>query len=191
MKSLVVKWITNEVNHKDKNSDNEEEEDGDEVTKTESDNEEEVEETETESDNEEEVEETETESIIKYEEGGEAAMAVQNKLNVQALPTRSYLEQTSVPVLLQGLASVNRESPETPIEFLAHFLLKNNPQGSTVAEGQEEEEISDNNVNDDKSRELEDGEIMEFDKVHIGIYILIWLFAAELLLLLDFLIIKC
>jgi len=32
---------------------------------------------------------------------------------------------------------------------------------------------------------------MEFDKVHIGIYILIWLFAAELLLLLDFLIIKC
>lgn len=60
-----------------------------------------------------------------------AATAVQNKLNVQALPSRSYLEQTVVPILLQGMAALTRERPENPVEFLAHFLLKNNPQAAS------------------------------------------------------------
>jgi protein dpy-30 len=57
-----------------------------------------------------------------------AAMAVQSKLNLQALPIRSYLEQTVVSLLLQGMTALNRERPEDPVEFLGHFLLRNNPK---------------------------------------------------------------
>jgi protein dpy-30 len=39
----------------------------------------------------------------------DAASAVDNKINFQALPVRAYLDQTVVPVLLLGLAAVVRE----------------------------------------------------------------------------------
>lgn len=45
-----------------------------------------------------------------------------------ALPVRSYLDETVVPLLMQALASVSRERPEDPVDFVAHFLLKNNPR---------------------------------------------------------------
>jgi protein dpy-30 len=57
-----------------------------------------------------------------------AAMAVHNKLNLHALPVRAYLDQTVVPILLQGLAEVARTRPEDPIDFLAAYLIQNNPQ---------------------------------------------------------------
>lgn len=53
---------------------------------------------------------------------------MQNKINYQALPVRSYLDQTVVPLLLHGLASLVRERPDDPVEYLAAFLLKNNPK---------------------------------------------------------------
>jgi protein dpy-30 len=56
-----------------------------------------------------------------------AALAVQNKINLHALPVRAYLDQTVVPIMLQGLAEVARVRPDDPVEFLAAFLLKNNP----------------------------------------------------------------
>ncbi|KAK3251851.1 hypothetical protein CYMTET_38825 [Cymbomonas tetramitiformis] len=59
-----------------------------------------------------------------------AAMAVANKLNMQALPIRQYLESTVVPVMLQGLQALVKERPNNPVEFLAGYLLKNNPQKS-------------------------------------------------------------
>ena len=40
------------------------------------------------------------------------------------LPIRAYLDQTVVPLLLQGLAETAKERPKNPIEFLANFLLK-------------------------------------------------------------------
>mmetsp|Transcript_30428 Transcript_30428/g.72401 ORF Transcript_30428/g.72401 Transcript_30428/m.72401 type:complete len:91 (+) Transcript_30428:769-1041(+) len=58
-------------------------------------------------------------------------MAVQNKLQNQALPIRHYLEATVVPILLQGMQVLVKERPENPIEFLAGYLLKNNPQKSS------------------------------------------------------------
>mmetsp|Transcript_27855 Transcript_27855/g.52993 ORF Transcript_27855/g.52993 Transcript_27855/m.52993 type:complete len:106 (-) Transcript_27855:721-1038(-) len=57
-----------------------------------------------------------------------AAMAVANKLNMQALPIRQYLEQSVVPILLQGMQALVKERPNNPVEFLAGYLLKNNPQ---------------------------------------------------------------
>lgn len=45
-----------------------------------------------------------------------------------ALPVRGYLEATVVPLLLQGLTALDKERPPNPVEFLAAYLLKNDPQ---------------------------------------------------------------
>ncbi|XP_019967974.1 protein dpy-30 homolog [Paralichthys olivaceus] len=50
------------------------------------------------------------------------------KVDLQALPTRAYLDQTVVPILLQGLSVLSKERPPNPIEYLAAFLLKNKSQ---------------------------------------------------------------
>eukprot|EP01012_Entosiphon_sulcatum_P039920 TRINITY_DN5342_c0_g1_i1.p3 TRINITY_DN5342_c0_g1~~TRINITY_DN5342_c0_g1_i1.p3 ORF type:complete len:151 (+),score=19.12 TRINITY_DN5342_c0_g1_i1:98-550(+) len=49
------------------------------------------------------------------------------------LPIRAYLDQTVVPLLLQGLAALVRERPENPVDYLAAYLIKNNPQKSHVS----------------------------------------------------------
>ncbi|XP_061737165.1 protein dpy-30 homolog isoform X1 [Nerophis ophidion] len=51
-----------------------------------------------------------------------------NKVDLQALPTRAYLDQTVVPILLQALSVLAKERPANPIEYLAAFLLKNKSQ---------------------------------------------------------------
>ena len=58
-----------------------------------------------------------------------AALETQNKIDVQALPIRQYLETAVVPILLQGMQALVKERPNNPVEFLAAYLLKNNPQG--------------------------------------------------------------
>ncbi|XP_078101505.1 protein dpy-30 homolog [Sander vitreus] len=50
------------------------------------------------------------------------------KVDLQALPTRAYLDQTVVPILLQGLSLLAKDRPPNPIEYLAAFLLKNKSQ---------------------------------------------------------------
>lgn len=77
----------------------------------------------------------------------QAALSVASGLTPQALGVRAYLEQTVVPLLLEGmnqlvndrcvcplslvwrarLTDLNRR-PENPVEYLAVYLLKNNPQ---------------------------------------------------------------
>lgn len=47
---------------------------------------------------------------------------------MNALPIRAYLDTTVVPLLLQGMAALVKERPPNPVEYLAHYLLKNNPQ---------------------------------------------------------------
>nr|CAH8875266.1 unnamed protein product [Trichobilharzia regenti] len=44
---------------------------------------------------------------------------------LQALPTRTYLERLVVPVLIHGLLQLSRERPQKPIEYLAAYLMKN------------------------------------------------------------------
>ncbi|CAJ0592059.1 unnamed protein product [Cylicocyclus nassatus] len=41
-----------------------------------------------------------------------------------AIPTRQYLDQTVVPILLQALGALAKERPENPIDFLINFLIK-------------------------------------------------------------------
>eukprot|EP00322_Chrysochromulina_rotalis_P031776 CAMPEP_0115886338 /NCGR_PEP_ID=MMETSP0287-20121206/31153_1 /TAXON_ID=412157 /ORGANISM="Chrysochromulina rotalis, Strain UIO044" /LENGTH=82 /DNA_ID=CAMNT_0003342813 /DNA_START=77 /DNA_END=325 /DNA_ORIENTATION=- len=57
-----------------------------------------------------------------------AAQGVQHKMNLQTAPIRTYLDSTVVPVLLQGLSALVKERPANPVEYLATFLLQNNPQ---------------------------------------------------------------
>ena len=52
-------------------------------------------------------------------------MERQREEKPQALPVRAYLDQTVVPVLLQGLAELAKERPANPIEWLGNYLLKN------------------------------------------------------------------
>jgi protein dpy-30 len=47
---------------------------------------------------------------------------------VQNLPLRAYLDKTDVPILLQALSECAKERPAYPIEFVANYLLENNPE---------------------------------------------------------------
>jgi protein dpy-30 len=40
---------------------------------------------------------------------------------------RAYLDQTVVPLLLQGMSELVKVRPDQPVEWLAHYLLNNNP----------------------------------------------------------------
>ena len=44
--------------------------------------------------------------------------------NINSLPIRAYLDQTVVPLVLQGMSEVAKERPENPIKYLAEFLMK-------------------------------------------------------------------
>nr|Q8K3E7.1 RecName: Full=Protein dpy-30 homolog; AltName: Full=Dpy-30-like protein; Short=Dpy-30L; AltName: Full=Protein rAIP1 [Rattus norvegicus]AAN02167.1 AIP1 [Rattus norvegicus] len=57
-----------------------------------------------------------------------AEKSSKQKVDLQSLPTRAYLDQTVVPILLQGLAVLAKERPPNPTEFLASYLLKNKAQ---------------------------------------------------------------
>lgn len=48
-----------------------------------------------------------------------------SRIDLNALPTRQYLDQTVVPILLQGLSALAKERPPDPINYMAAYLLKN------------------------------------------------------------------
>jgi len=45
------------------------------------------------------------------------------KPDLSTLPTRAYLDQTVVPILLQAMSHLAKERPAKPISFLAEYLL--------------------------------------------------------------------
>jgi len=47
------------------------------------------------------------------------------KPDLSTLPTRAYLDQTVVPILLQAMSHLAKERPAKPISFLAEYLLNN------------------------------------------------------------------
>ena len=57
-----------------------------------------------------------------------APNAKKSKVELQSLTTRAYLDQTVVPILLQGLSALSKERPANPIEFLSAYLIKNKDQ---------------------------------------------------------------
>ena len=61
----------------------------------------------------------ESNTAKKEEEKKEEKKSAQNLNN---LPIRAYLDQTVVPLVLQGMAEVAKERPANPIKYLAEFL---------------------------------------------------------------------
>lgn len=62
-----------------------------------------------------------------------------HRVDLSSLPTRQYLDQTVVPILLQGLSYLAKERPVDPVAALGNFLLKhkassNSPDDSPDAE---------------------------------------------------------
>ncbi|KAJ0175428.1 hypothetical protein K1T71_008587 [Dendrolimus kikuchii] len=63
--------------------------------------------------------------IISMEKDNETNASRKSRIDLNALPTRQYLDQTVVPILLQGLSALAKERPPDPINYLAAYLLKN------------------------------------------------------------------
>lgn len=67
------------------------------------------------------------------------------RVDLSSLPTRQYLDQTVVPILMNALSYLAKERPPEPISALAAYLLKNKstyetgPESSPPAEGNIEE----------------------------------------------------
>ncbi|CAN0038222.1 unnamed protein product [Pylaiella littoralis] len=62
-----------------------------------------------------------------------ATETLQDRLNVQSLPIRAYLDQTVVPILLDGMSALVKERPPNPVEWLGNYLLRHNPQSAPPA----------------------------------------------------------
>ncbi len=74
----------------------------------------------------------------------EPEVPVKMEKNLQSLPTRQYLDQTVVPILLEALASLAKERPKEPIDFLIKHLENHkkehgsntsNPPSATTSSG--------------------------------------------------------
>merc|ERR1712086_532474 len=55
-------------------------------------------------------------------DGHEVPAKVSKALN--GLPTRQYLDQTVVPILLEALAALAKDRPKEPIDFMINYLQK-------------------------------------------------------------------
>lgn len=44
------------------------------------------------------------------------------------LPIRTYLDQTVIPILADGMSELVKERPANPVQFLASYLLRHDPQ---------------------------------------------------------------
>ena len=56
-----------------------------------------------------------------------AAMTRQAPVSVNSLPTKFYLDATITPTVLRALTEVVKARPDNPLEFVAYYLLKHNP----------------------------------------------------------------
>ena len=64
-----------------------------------------------------------------------AAMTRQAPLSVNSLPTKFYLEQAITPTVMKALTEVARCRPDNPLEFVAYYILKHNPDRQPMKEG--------------------------------------------------------
>ncbi|XP_064087984.1 protein dpy-30 homolog [Macrobrachium nipponense] len=75
-----------------------------------------------------EVESSDVKANAGSGESNGESRAKRPRVDLASLPTRQYLDQTVVPILLQAVTQLNKERPGDPIEWLANYLLKNKTQ---------------------------------------------------------------
>ena len=63
------------------------------------------------------------------------AMTRMAPISVNNLPTKAYLEASIVPTVLQALTEVCQARPDNPLEFVAYYLLKHNPNREIKTDG--------------------------------------------------------
>jgi len=63
--------------------------------------------------------------ILSDEKEATIAGKPRAKADIQSLPTRQYLDQSVVPILLQALTALSKERPPDAIDFVAAYLMKN------------------------------------------------------------------
>ena len=69
-------------------------------------------------------------------EAEKKAMMSQPPVSINALPTKMYLDATVTPTVMKALQEVCEARPENPLEFIAYYLLKHNPdKGGETLEG--------------------------------------------------------
>ncbi|KAF9172563.1 hypothetical protein BGX21_001568 [Mortierella sp. AD011] len=55
--------------------------------------------------------------------GNANPLAGLSRSEIAAMPIRPYLDQTVLPVLLEGMKQLAKERPQNPLEYLGHYLL--------------------------------------------------------------------
>jgi protein dpy-30 len=68
---------------------------------------------------------TPADAAKRAEEAAQKAHAESGSKNVTS---RQYLETSVVPLLMQGMQELVKERPEDPVQYLAAYLIKNNPK---------------------------------------------------------------
>ncbi|KAK9738876.1 Dpy-30 motif [Popillia japonica] len=63
-------------------------------------------------------------NLLLIRTGMEDIQVKKSRVDLASLPTRQYLDQTVVPILLQALSYLAKERPPEPINALAAYLLK-------------------------------------------------------------------
>eukprot|EP00388_Colpodella_angusta_P026047 GDKK01004337.1.p1 GENE.GDKK01004337.1~~GDKK01004337.1.p1 ORF type:complete len:161 (+),score=14.65 GDKK01004337.1:49-531(+) len=68
------------------------------------------------------------ENAMQIAEQERYSAPLSSTVNVHALPDLPYLRHTIIPLLVPALQEVARCKPKDPIQFLAAYLVSNNPQ---------------------------------------------------------------
>ncbi|XP_034247051.1 protein dpy-30 homolog [Thrips palmi] len=76
----------------------------------------------------EEKEDTSQKLKTEAEDSNMGEAPKKTRIDLSSLPTRQYLDQTVVPILIRGLTTLSKERPADPISFLASYLMKNKAQ---------------------------------------------------------------
>ncbi|KRX06116.1 hypothetical protein PPERSA_09728 [Pseudocohnilembus persalinus] len=55
------------------------------------------------------------------------AISTQAEMSRETLPSRMYLEKTTIPFINEALQVLAKERPVNPVEFFSYYLLTHNP----------------------------------------------------------------